>query len=142
MFLLTDSVKSLLGELASAGRRMEIEMDGERLHVTVDYGSPKKEAKVRNASASRPAPKEPSKPRFGRKPGRKPAPKYKNVNGRRRRVFTYNGETLTVREWAERYGTTAKAIDSRFRLRGSPETVRNRSKSDRNLLKARLGGAK
>lgn len=141
MFILTDSMRGLLAELASAGH-MEVEMDGERLRVTVDCGSPKKEPKVRNAISSRPAPKEPAKPRFGRKPGRKPAPRYKKVNGCRCRVFAYNGEELTTQEWARRYGTTTKAIESRFRLHGSPETVRNRSKSDRTSLKARLGGAK
>lgn len=141
MFILTDSMRGLLSELASAGH-MEVEMDGERLHVTVDCGSPKKGPKVRNASASRPAPKEPSKPRFGKKPGRKAKAEYKVVGGYRRRVYSFNGETLTLQEWAKRYNVGEKTMASRFRASGTPETTRNKSKSDRTSLKARLGGAK
>lgn len=142
MFILTDSMRGLLSELASAGH-MEVEMDGERLHVTVDCGSPKKGLKVRSASASRPAPKEPKRLRFGKKPCRKPKAEYKVVDGIRRRLYTFKGETLTLQEWAKRYGANEKTMASRFRTSGTPETTRNRSKSDRSSLKARLaGGAK
>lgn len=144
MFIMTDSIRGLLAELASAGH-MEVEMDGERLHVTVDCGSP------RNGMPRKGAPKvhayaasalAAAKPRFGKKPGRKAKAEYKVVGGCRRRLYTFNGETLTLREWAERYGTGEKTMASRFRASGTPETVRNRSKSDRTSLKARLGGAK
>ena len=141
MFILTDSMRGLRSELASAGH-MEVEMDGERLHVTVDCGSPKKGPKVRNASSSRPAPKEPAKPRFGRKPGRKAKAEYKVVDGVRQRVHTFNGLTLTVKEWAKKYGVGEKTMASRFRASGTPETTRNRAKGDKTSLKARLGGAK
>lgn len=139
MFILTDSMRGLLGELASAGH-MEVEMDGERLRVTVDCGPQKKGPKVRNAGSSRPAPKEPSKPRFGKKPGRKPKPEYKVVDGRKLRLYTFKGESLTLGEWAKRYGCGTKTMASRFRNTGTPETSRNKSKSDRTSLKARLGG--
>lgn len=145
MFILTDSIRGLLGELASAGH-MEVEMDGERLHVTVDCGSPKRAAK--GASSRSPAAKGPSKPRFGGKPGRKAGPEYKVIDGKRLRLYTFNGETMTVKEWAARYGVGEKTMVSRFRVSGTPETVRNRSKSDKSGLKARLaesaesGGAK
>lgn len=140
MFIMTESVKSLLSELASAGH-MEVEMDGDRLHVTVDCGSQKKGCKsVRNAGSSRPAPKEPSRPYFGKKRGRKAMPKYRTVNGRRTRVYTWNGKAKTTAEWAAEYDCTPAAIESRFRLHGSPETIRRRSKSDRTSLKAKLAG--
>ena len=143
MFILTDSMRGLLSELASAGH-MEVEMDGEKLRVTVDCGSPKKGASVRNASSSRPAPKEPAKPRFGKKPGRKPKAEYKVIDGCRHRLYTFNGETLTTQEWAKRYDCNVKTIVSRFRNNGTPETKRNRSKSDKTSLKAKLasGGNK
>lgn len=143
MFILTDSMRGLLSELASAGH-MEVEMDGERLHVTVDCGSPKKGApKARACAASALAAAKPAKPRFGKKPGRKPKPEYKVVDGKRLRLYTFNGETLTLREWAKKYGTGEKTMASRFRASGTPETTRNKSKSDKTSLKARLaGGAK
>jgi hypothetical protein len=140
MFIMTDSVRSLLAELASAGR-MEIEMDTDHIRVAVDCGEPAKR-RARDASASRPAPKEPSKPRFGRKPGRKAKAEYKVVDGVRRRLHTFNGETLTLQEWAKKYNVGEKTMASRFRVSGTPETQRNSSKSDKNSLKARLGGAK
>ena len=139
MFILTESVRGLLGELASAGHAMEITLDADKLHVTVDYGKPAKR-EARNASASRPAPKEPSKPRFGKKPGRKAKAEYKVVDGIRRRLYTFKGETLTLQEWAKRYGANEKTMASRFRTSGTPETTRNRSKSDRSSLKAKLAG--
>lgn len=141
MFILTDSMRGLLSELASAGH-MEVEMDGERLRVTVDCGSPKNGApEVRACAASALAAAKPAKPRFGKKPGRRPKPEYKVVDGVRHRLYAFNGLTLTLREWAKKYGVGEKTMASRFRANGTPETVRNRSKSDRTSLKARLGDA-
>lgn len=146
MFILTDSMKGLLSELASAGHAMEITLDADRLHVTVDYGEPAKR-KTRNASASRPAPKEPSKPRFGKKPGRKAKAKakakykYKVVGGKRLRLYAFNGETLTLGEWAKKYDTNIHTMASRFRISGTPETTHRTAKSDRTSLKAKLAEA-
>lgn len=138
MFILTDSVRGLLGELAHAGH-MEVEIDADRLRVTVDCGSPKRAAK--GADYARPAAKGTPKPRFGGKPGRKAKAEYRVADGVRKRLYTFNGESLTLREWAERYDVCEKTMASRFRNGGTPETVRNKSKSDKSRLKARLGGA-
>lgn len=142
MYLMSESVKGLLAELASAGR-MEMTIDENGVHVTVDCGAPRK---AKNATASRTAPKEPAKPRFGKKPGRKPKAEYKVVDGIRRRLYTFGGKTLTLREWAKKYGVGEKTMASRFRNSGTPETTRRRSKFDKTAsLKAKLaesGGGK
>lgn len=59
-------------------------------------------------------------------------------NGKRLKLFEFNGERLSAAEWAERYGVTEKAMRQRFDRSGTPEAEVRHSKSERTSLKAKL----
>ena len=59
-------------------------------------------------------------------------------NGKRLKLFEFNGERLSAAEWAERYGVTEKAMRQRFARSGTPEAEERHSKSERTSLKAKL----
>jgi hypothetical protein len=51
-----------------------------------------------------------------------------------KKLFKYNGESLTASEWAERYNVPVRVIYQRFRANGTPETLRH-SRADKKTSK-------
>lgn len=64
----------------------------------------------------------------------------KSRNGQRLKTWTFEGETKTCAEWAEKYGIPYKVMNSRLHRGGSPETVLRRSRKDKSHLKAKMKG--
>lgn len=50
------------------------------------------------------------------------------------KLFTFNGETLSIREWAEKYSVPYRTMVTRLR-RGSPETKYRRGKEPKRVKK-------
>lgn len=73
--------------------------------------------------------------------GKKASPRKTSVNKsaksyhKNSKLYTFNGETLSIREWAERYSVPYRTMVGRLRKNGSPETKYRRGKEPKRVKK-------
>ena len=121
---LTDSAAKLVREIAAfASVEMEIREDSISVRATPFKAPPRVKG-------------EPTLSKNGRIVGR-PMTR-RSPGGRKLKLFEFGGERLSVAEWAERYGVTAKAMRLRFARSGTPEAEERHSKSDRSNIKGKV----
>ena len=126
MTYLTDSAAKLVREIAAfASVEMEIREDSISVRAT-PFKAPLK-AKGKGEPTPSKNGRIVGRPRTRRSPG-----------GRKLKLFEFGGERLSVAEWAERYGVTAKAMHQRFARSGTPEAEERHSKSDRSSIKGKV----
>lgn len=125
MVIFTETMANLVKELATYPGTVETEVSEETVSIRFYSGS----------GRLPPRPKEPTA--NGKFRGR---PKVvRGDNGKKLKTYTFNGETHTVSEWAEKYGCTTKAMWLRLNNYGTPETQRRKARGERrSTLKAKL----
>lgn len=124
MTYLTDGAAKLVKELAAfASVEMEISEDRIAIRAT-PYKAPPKEKGKPALSASG---KILGRPRVER-----------SARGRKLKLYEFNGERLSIADWAKRYGVAEKTMRNRFSNSGTPETTSRRAKSDKNDLKEKV----
>ena len=124
MTYLTDSAAKLVKELA-AFSSIEVEIREDSISI--------------RATPCKAPPKEPGKPTltshgniFGRPRVARPA------GGRALKLFAYNGERLSVSDWAKRYSVGVRTLRNRLYRSGRPETMIKRGKGDKANIKKKV----
>lgn len=105
MVIFTETMAKLISELADKSLKVTVSEDTITFDFTAEAGRMKTSSSVKKA-----------------------APRRKG------KVYTFNGETHTVREWAEKYSIPYKTMAGRLK-NGSPETKFRRGKGPRRVIK-------
>lgn len=124
MTYLTDSAAKLVKELAAFAA---VELEISETHILI------------RATPFKAPPREKGKPTLsgnGKIVGRPEV--RRSENGRRLKLYEFNGERKTMKEWADKYGVSRAAMEFRFRVNGSPETVQRRGKGDKSKIKGKV----
>ena len=124
MVIFTETMANLVRELAACAGTVETEVSEEAISIRFCGGPGRLPPKPKDPAAS------------GKLRGEPGAVRGKS--GRKLKTYTFDGETHTVREWAEKYGCTAKAMWLRLNNYGTPETQSRKARSEKSSLKAKL----
>ena len=124
MTYLTDSAAKLVKELAAfSSIEVEIREDSISIRAT-PYKAP---------------PKEPGKPTLSANGNIIGRPRVeRTAGGRALKLFAYNGERLSVSDWAKRYGVDVRTMRNRLYKSGRPETKVKRGKGDKATIKGKM----
>ena len=125
MVIFTETMANLVRELAACAGAVETEVSEETVSIRFCGGPGRLPPKPKDPAAG------------GKLRGGPDAVRGKS--GRKLKTYAFDGETHTVREWAEKYGCTAKAMRLRLNNYGTPETSSRKARGEKRLtLKAKL----